>query len=399
MKRAILLVIDSLGIGEMDDVKKDRPNDIGSNTLKHVLEHNSMLKLNNLENLGLINCLGEEVESFKKSNNCIWGVSNLKHEGADSFYGHYEIVGAKLTKPILKSFSEYIDKIYNFLRNSGYSVNVEKKLNKSYLIVDNKVIISDNIEGEKGQLYTVLGDENSDFNVVLEIGKKVREVVEIPRIAVVKCNINLEELKECIEIRFNEYIGINAEKANLYNRGYKVVHLGAGISNEGHCIKKLVENNIPVVLVGKVSDIISMNNIKKVSGIHTSDIIKKTLKILEDFNEGFLFINIQETDLAGHLQDKNLYGKQLEIIDSFIGEIKNIINDDDLFIITADHGNDPTIGHGRHTREKVPVIVYKKQLKSNSIGLRESLSDIGATVCEFFHVESIDEGKSFFELV
>src|SRR3712207_9569646 len=64
--------------------------------------------------------------------------------------------------------------------------------------------------------------------------------------------------------------------------------------------------------------------------------------------------------------------------------------------ITADHGNDPTIGHGRHTREKVPVIVYKKQLKSNSIGLRESLSDIGATVCEFFHVESIDEGKSFF---
>ena len=404
MKRAILLVIDSLGIGAMNDVTDNRREDIGSNTLLHVLENNSDLTIDNLESLGLINTLQHEIGKFKRSNKCIYGVSKLRHWGADSFYGHYEMVGAKLEKPFLSSFSYYVCSIGDKLDRLGYKVLVEEKFNLRYLIINDSILISDNLEGENGQLYTVLGSEESKINEVKSIGNIVREIVQIPRIAVVKCNIKLKELKSCIEQRNNEYIGINAESCSLYKRGYKAYHLVKHLNDDKTCIKELIKSDIPITLIGKVSDILGNHNTKNISGVKTEQIISSSLEEISNYNDGLIFINVQETDLAAHIQDVKLYGKYLEIIDILVGKVMKMMTEDDILIITGDHGNDPCIGHSKHTREFVPILVYKKgiNLKGKSyinLGCRESLSDIGSTICDYFDIKNSSINNSFYEEV
>lgn len=404
MKRAILLVIDSLGIGAMDDVVNNRREDIGSNTLQHVLENNIHLKIDNLESLGLINTLEREVGKFKKSNNCIYGTSKLSHYGADSFYGHYEMVGAELEKPFLSAFSYYIYSVRERLKSLGYKTIIDGKFGLKYLIVNDSVIIADNLEGENGQLYTILGSKESVIDEAEEIGSTVRKIVRIPRIAVVWCNVGMKELKSCIEQRNNEYIGINAERCSLYNRGYKAYHLVKPLDSCENYIGKLITSNVSVTLIGKVSDILGNRNTKNISGVKTEQIIFSSLEEIKKNDEGLIFINVQETDLAGHLQDVKLYGKYLEIIDEFISKIIENMTGEDMLIITGDHGNDPCIGHSKHTREIVPILVYKKDLifKDNtciSLGCRNSLSDIGSTICDYFSINNSSINNSFYEEV
>ena len=120
-----------------------------------------------------------------------------------------------------------------------------------------------------------------------------------------------------------------------------------------------------------------------------------TLDEIDKINEGFICVNIQETDLAGHAENTARYAEILELSDKYIGKIMEKITDDDILIVTADHGNDPTIGHSRHTRENVPLLIYKKDMQNTFIGVRDSLSDIGATAAEYFNIKMPQNGKSF----
>ena len=131
--------------------------------------------------------------------------------------------------------------------------------------------------------------------------------------------------------------------------------------------------------------------------VATKTIFNITLEEMDKIDEGFICVNIQETDLSGHAEDAEKYAEILEISDDYIGEIMDKITDDDILIVTADHGNDPTIGHSRHTRENVPLLIYKKDLKNTFIGLRESLSDIGATAAEYFQIKMPQNGESFLD--
>lgn len=114
---------------------------------------------------------------------------------------------------------------------------------------------------------------------------------------------------------------------------------------------------------------------------------------------GFFCINVQEIDLAGHAENVEGYAEKLKISDENLEKIINLLNDDDILLVTADHGNDPTIGHGKYTRENVPILLYRKKIKGKCIGHRNTLSDIGATVAEYFVVEMPENGESFLELI
>ncbi|CAM2757629.1 phosphopentomutase [Hathewaya histolytica] len=398
MKRVILLVIDSLGIGEMEDIKINRPIDVGSNTLKHILENNKELSINNLIKLGLINALGEEVGDYKKVSNAIYGEANLTHPGADSFYGHYEIAGAKIENPVVYPLEHYIDSIKFRLEKLGYGVEKVTKFQSSYLFVDEGIFVCDNIEAEYGNVYSVIGsNEKVDYNKVKLIAKEVRNITKVSRVVSVITKVTVEELTRCIEIKEGKYIGINSPKCNLYNREYEVEHLGYGINNQGHCITKLKKINVPVISIGKVSDIIDVDVDKRIYGVNTNLIIENSLEQIKSLDYGFIFINIQETDLAGHLEDVKMYGKQLEKVDKFIGEIINLIGGDDFLIVMADHGNDPTIGHSKHTRERVPILIYNKCMHGEIyLGTRKTMSDVGATIVEIFNGERTEVGESFF---
>ncbi|MDU6263192.1 MAG: hypothetical protein E6600_01685 [Anaerocolumna aminovalerica] len=131
------------------------------------------------------------------------------------------------------------------------------------------------------------------------------------------------------------------------------------------------------------------------SCVDTKTVLELTIDEVKNMKSGFICTNVQETDLAGHSQNSRWYKELLEIADVKIGEIITLLKEEDILVVMADHGNDPNIGHNRHTRENVPLLIYKKGITGVSLGLRSSLSDVGATVCEYFDVKQPQNGSSF----
>ena len=179
MKRVILLVIDSLGIGEMDDMLKVRPQDKGANTLKHVAEAAKNFNIPNLEALGagyLVN-----MEKVKRPQRPLgsYGKSKLAHFGADTYQGHQEIMGSKPRMPIEKPFTAYMERVEKALGKSGYEVKIPDP-GHPFLMVNGLVTVADNIEADPGQNYNVTAPlDYISFKEELAIGKIVRKNVEV----------------------------------------------------------------------------------------------------------------------------------------------------------------------------------------------------------------------------
>lgn len=397
--RFIVIVLDSYGVGYMDDVLEVRPRDFGANTCKHIIDKVPYLKLENLEKLGLMNALGENYGEMKMNPEAVFGKSKLMHHGGDTFLGHQEIMGTRPVKPLIAPFSHYIDKVYEELIKEGYKV---EKIgdNIQYLWVNDCVAVADNLETDLGQVYNVTTTfQKISFEEELKIGEIVRKVVEVERVIVFGgTEATIESIKAAKEEKEGEYVGINAPKSKVYEKGYMVRHLGYGINPETQVPTILGKNNIPVVLVGKVADIVFNDKGKSfLNLVDTSRIFDITLEEMDKLEKGFIAVNIQETDLAGHAENPERYAQILKLSDGYIGKIMEKMNGNDILVVTADHGNDPTIGHSQHTRENVPILIYRKGLKAVNIGHRETMSDIGATAADYFKVEMPENGKSFLE--
>ena len=397
--RFIVIVLDSYGVGYMDDVLEVRPRDFGPNTCKHIIDKIPELKLENLEKLGLMNALGEDYGKMKINPKAVFGKSKLMHHGGDTFLGHQEIMGTRPVKPLIAPFSHYIDKVYDALIKEGYKV--EKIGDKiQYLWVNDCVAVGDNLETDLGQVYNVTTTfQKISFEDELKIGEVVRKIVEVERVIVFGgTEATIESIKAAKEEREEKYVGINAPKSKVYEKGYMVRHLGYGINPETQVPTILGKENIPVILVGKVAYIVLNEKGKSfLNLVDTSKIFDITLSELDKIEKGFIAVNIQETDLAGHAENAERYAQILKLSDKYIGKIMEKLNEKDILIITADHGNDPTIGHSQHTRENVPILIYKKGLESVNIGHRETMSDIGATVADYFKTKMPENGKSFLQ--
>lgn len=129
--------------------------------------------------------------------------------------------------------------------------------------------------------------------------------------------------------------------------------------------------------------------------VDTEKVLKRTIEISKEVKEGFICCNVQETDLSGHAENVDRYAEKLQIADKLIGELIKTIKEDDILLVMADHGNDPTIGHSKHTREMVPLMIYGENIKEGFVGIRETLSDVGATVADYFKVKAPENGESF----
>lgn len=380
----------------MDDVPIVRPEDTGSNTCGHILDNIPDLRLKNLETLGIMNALGRETEFMKKNPKATYGISSLMHYGADTFYGHQEIMGTKPKKPIKEPFSKSIDKVYEAIKKAGYKVEyMGDKL--KFLLVNGCVTVADNIEADFGQIYNLTAAlDLISYSEVLKIGKIVRDVVEVSRVIPFGgINVSVEDILNAAEEKEGNFIGINAPKSGVYNEGYQVIHLGYGINPQVQVPTILGKNIIPVVLLGKVADIVENDYGKSISCVDTKQVMELTLEEMDKMDAGFICINVQETDLAGHAQDVQRYAKKLKIADEYIGYIMEKLEEEDILIVMADHGNDPTIGHSHHTRENVPILVYGKNIKEGFAGHRKTLSDVGATAMDYFRLNGIENGTSF----
>ncbi|WP_261817755.1 phosphopentomutase [Vibrio gallicus] len=182
----------------------------------------------------------------------------------------------------------------------------------------------------------------------------------------------------------------------LKQHGFQVAHLGFGVDHSQQTPQMLSEVGISTTLIGKVADIVhnaTGNSFEKL--VDTQTILDISLEQIQSNQHGFFCINVQETDISGHRQDPELYWEVLECADSGIERIMERMNPQDILVVTADHGNDPFIGHANHTREKVPLLVHYSQANGIDLGERGTLADIGATACHFFDAQMPRSGTSF----
>ncbi|WP_156300099.1 phosphopentomutase [Streptobacillus canis] len=401
MGRFIVLVLDGFGVGYMDDVLEVRKRDFGANTAIHILEEVKDSKWKTLEKLGLMNLLNYETDYMKKVDKCIIGKSKLQHHGGDTFLGHQEIMGTKTEKPLIKPFSFYIDEVEKALIEKGYIV--ERKGDKiKFLWVNDKVAIGDNLETDLGQVYNVTTSfQEISFEEEIKIAEIVRNIVKVERVIVFGgTKATKESVLAAAREKEGEYIGIDAPLSLVYEEGYMVRHMGYGVDPKKQIPHILSNNAIDVTLIGKVADIVYNEKGKSfINLVDTKTILELTLEELKKSEKGYFCINVQETDLSGHAQNSKRYSNILSIADEYIEKIISLLNDDDILVVTADHGNDPTVGHSQHTRENTPLLIYSKaNLKDEVkyIGHRETMSDTAATALEYFGIENtLEQGVSY----
>jgi len=397
MARCVVLVIDSFGVGAMNDVARVRPQDAGANTCGHILARLPHLSLPTLEKLGLINALGYTPGAMKPSATAVWGVAELQHEGGDTFMGHQEILGTRPQAPLRMPFSEVIDPVESALKDAGWQVE-RRGGDLAFLWVNQTVAVGDNLEADLGQVYNVTANLSAiPFAQVQNIGRVVREQVQVGRvIAFGGALADSQRILDAVETKEARFIGINAPRSGAYEKGFQVMHMGYGVDARAQVPHKLYEAGIPTVLVGKVADIVSNPHGRSWPNLVDSQRIMDIT--LEEFNAHstvFICTNIQETDLAGHAEDVARYADRLQLVDRNLALLMAAMTQEDCLIVMADHGNDPTIGHSHHTREVVPVLVYQPGMAPARLGVRTTLSDVGATVCEFFGAAPPQNGTSF----
>lgn len=400
MKRVILLVIDSLGVGEMEDVMKVRPQDKGANTLKHVAEAVKDFNIPSLEALGVGYLV--DSEKIKRPANPLgsYGKSKLAHFGADTYQGHQEIMGSKPRMPVVKPFIKFMDRVEKALKKAGYDVKIPDP-EHPFLLVNGLVTVADNIEADPGQNYNVTAPlDYISFEEELAIGRIVRENVEVGRVIVLGGrDIAVDDILKAIEFKDGSITGIDCPKSGVYRSGYMVRHLGYGVNPEVQVPTLLHRQGYPVSLIGKMADVIECDGAEYFPMVETEGVMELILEKMVSQKTGLIAANVQETDLAGHAMDASRYAERLMTADLYLKSILEQMKEPDLLIITGDHGNDPTIGHSHHTREKALLLVYGKELKAVNLGERDTLSDIGATIADYFGIQKPEHGRSFLNLI
>lgn len=394
MGRFIVVVLDGFGVGEMPDVDKIRPQDKGANTCAHIFKEKPTLSLPTLSKLGLGNIVGGNTIPY--SEDAVYGQAELMHEGADTFFGHQEIMGTRPEKPYEGPIKKDLAAIEAALLENGYTVRRYKGEKESFLIVNECVTVADNIECDPGLAYNVTGAlDDIPFEEQLKIGKLVRSIAKVPRVITFSGRgIHLENMLAAVE-EHGEYIGVNAPKSGVYDEDYHCIHLGYGVDPEVQAPTILGKMGIPVTLLGKVADVVQNPYGVSIPMVDTKAVLERTLEVVQEETNAFICVNVQETDLSGHGEDVEKYAEKLTVADQEIAKIIDVLTDEDIMIVMADHGNDPTIGHPHHTREKVPLMIYSQTAPVKEIGIRSTLSDVGATVCDYFSAPAPQNGHSF----
>ena len=399
-RRFIVIVLDGFGMGAQKDAAIKRPGDEKACTIGSILKDHPDLYLPNLEKLGLMNAYGKESDRMKFNPEANFGKSELMHFGADTFMGHQEIMGTKPKDPEIMPFQEKVDIIAQHLKEAGHKVDIIDRNGLRYVVCDDYCTVADNLEADLGMCYNVTAPlDYLPFDKELAIARKVREVVTVGRVIVFGgTGNNMDDLYAAEEIREGKFIGIASAKSKSYDQGYQCLHLGYG-DPKVQAPTILTGSGIPCTLIGKVADIVHNEAGVSISCVPTAECMDLTLEAMKKMDQGFICTNIQETDLAGHSQSSTRYREILEIADSKLPLILNEMTDDDFLVIMADHGNDPDIGHSKHTRECVPLLIRYRDRKGVQVGLRSTLSDVGATVCDYFDVKAPQNGTSFYGLL
>ncbi|WP_379966652.1 phosphopentomutase [Ectobacillus sp. sgz5001026] len=387
-KRIFLIVMDSVGIGEAPDSQSF--GDEGADTLGHIAEHMNGLYMPNMAKLGLGNI--REIKGIEKSERPKAYFTKMQEQsvGKDTMTGHWEIMGLYIDTPFRvfpKGFpKELLDEL-------------EKRTGRK--IIANKPASGTAILDELGEEHMKTGAlivyTSADSVLQIAAHEDIVPIDELYSICKIARELTLDEKYMVGRVIARPFIGTPGNFIRTANRhDYALKPFGRTVMNE------LQDGGYDVISIGKISDIYDGEGVTKSlrtkSNMDGMDKLMETLHM--DF-KGLSFLNLVDFDaLYGHRRNPQGYGEALQEYDERLSEVLDTLKDDDLLIITADHGNDPVHAGTDHTREYVPLLVYSPSMKEGKeLPLRETFSDIGATVAENFHVTMPEYGKSFLKQI
>lgn len=395
-RRVILLVLDGFGIGAMPDAAEYRQADTAAFTLRSLMRADTSLKLPNLELLGLGNAASGSGFPPAAKPAGAFGRAALAHWGADTYAGHNELQGVLPPRPEVALFISVAAQVAAALAAEGHAVE-PAIAGGSALLVDGCALVGDNLEADPGLIYNVTAPLAAmAFDRIVGIGETVRRIARTSRvIALGGTGIDARDILRHVRTNAAGQTGVLTPPLNIYNDDYRVRHLGYGIRPESEAPWLTIAAGQPVTLIGKLADVVECSGAEKVAAVQTPAVIDAVIAAMARQTCGYIAATVQETDLAGHVENASRYADILRLADAGIGRIWSRLRHDDVLIIAADHGNDPLIGHAFHTREEVPLLVCGSRVRPVGLGRRTTLADVGATVCDYLGAAAPDAGESF----
>ncbi len=381
MKRAAIIVLDGLGIGESPSTA--RYGDAGSDTLGNVARAVGGLALPHLEQLGLGCCRPLPGMPCPAAPTAATGIALPASEGKDSTTGHWEICGVLLEKPFRTYPNGFPTPLLDeFVRRTG----------RGYL---------GNTAASGTRIIAELGEEHQ------RTGKWIvyTSADSVFQVAAHEETVPLEELYRACALARELLVGEHAVsrviarpfagKAGAYQRtarrkDFSIAPTGTTL------LDRLAERGLPRVGVGKVDDLFAGRNITSEHTPTNADAYRLVERALDGMEQGFLFVNVIEFDQTwGHRNDVVGFHQGLQELDAWVPRLLARLRGEDMTILTADHGNDPTTPSTDHSREAVPILVLGPKVQPVRLGERRTFADMGATVAEHLGVGTLAAGTSF----
>ena len=377
-KRIFVIVLDSLGIGAMPDAA--RFADEGADTFGHILEKTKTLNIPNLRRLGFLNLkCGGDMKGVESPEGRFMRMREASN-GKDTMTGHWEMMGIKTEKPF-RTFTEH-----------GFPAELIKELEKQCgkKVIGNKSASGTEIIEELGEKEIRTGSMivYTSVDSVMQIcgNEETFDLEELYRCCETARRITMKDEWRVGRVIARPYIGMKKGEFNRTSnrRDYALKPPAPTVLNA------LKDAGNDVIGVGKIHDIFCGEGITKTyhseSSVHG---MEQTIDVCKEEFTGLCFVNLVDFDaLWGHRRNVEGYGKEIEKFDEKLGVLLECLSQDDLLILTADHGNDPTYKGTDHTREYVPFLAYSKRMQAGGpLPEAETFAVIGATVAENFGVD------------
>jgi phosphopentomutase len=381
MKRAAIIVLDGLGIGRAPDT--EGYGDAGSDTLGNVAEAVGGFRLPNLERLGLGACRPLKGMGRPATTGAAYGVALPRSPGKDSTTGHWEICGVLLEQPF-RTYPEGFPKplLDEFARRTGRGWLGNKAASGTGIIAELGA------EHQRTGKWIVYTSADSVFQVAAH-----------------EATVPIDELYRACGVARDMLIGEHAVSRVIarpfegapgdYRRGARRKDFSIEPVGET-LLDRLAVAGVPRVGIGKVDDLFAGRNIASEHTPTNGDAYRLIERTLDTLETGFVFVNVIEFDQSwGHRNDIRGFHLGLMELDAWLPRLESRMRADDLIIISADHGNDPTTPSTDHSREAVPVLVLGRRVRPVALGERPTFADLGATVAQYFAVPPLAAGRSF----
>src|SRR5437763_14991338 len=388
MKRAAIIVLDGLGIGPAPDTAAY--GDEGSDTLGNVARAVGGLKLPNLERIGLGKCRdGSVIPGLAPgvSATAAYGIAQPASAGKDSTAGHWEICGV-LLKQAFRTYQQGlpIPLLDDFARRTGRGWLGNKAASGTAIIAELGA------EDQRTGQWIVYTSADSVFQVAAH--EETVPLEELYQACAMARELLVGEhaVSRVIARPFTGTPG--AYQRTPHRRDFSIAPVGSTL------LDRLAEAGIERVGIGKVDDLFAGRGITSEHTPTNRDAYRLIEQALDRGKSGFIFVNVIEFDQTwGHRNDVAGFHEGLRELDAWIPRLEGRVREDDLIIITADHGNDPTTPSTDHSREAVPVLALGPRVRAQRLGERPTFADMGATVAEYFGVARLAAGTSFLKEV